>query len=86
MDDHGGVWPKLKKKHPRQMPWACFCSLEDSLDHAFLPLWHPPEITLVSAMVITTPDQWKARQNPKQDGEEDDAAAMTNSLELGLKG
>jgi hypothetical protein len=37
-------------------------------------------------MVITTPDQWKARQNPKQDGEEDDAAAMTNSLELGLKG
>jgi hypothetical protein len=37
-------------------------------------------------MVITTPDQSKARQSPKQNGEEDDVAVMINIKELGLKG
>jgi hypothetical protein len=37
-------------------------------------------------MVITTIDQQKARRNPKQDGEEDDASVMINSEELGLNG
>jgi hypothetical protein len=35
-------------------------------------------------MMVTTMDQWKAWGNPKQSGEEDDAAANIYSGELGL--
>jgi hypothetical protein len=71
-------------------------SATDALGLFLLPLGRPRPhfstttpssrlITPVSAMVVTTMGQWKAGRNPRQYGEEDDAATNINSGEIGLK-